>query len=63
MVIETVAVQRGRKTERVWLSEAMGRVLAEDVRADRDMPPLARSLRDGFAVRGGDVPGSLRVTG
>lgn len=63
MVIETVALQRGRKTERVWLSEAMGRVLAEDVRADRDMPPLARSLRDGFAVRGGDVPGSLRVTG
>lgn len=41
----------------------MGRVCAEDVAADRDMPPLARSLRDGFAVRSADLPGTLRLTG
>lgn len=63
MVLDTVPVRRARKTERVWLSEAMGRVLGEDVLADRDMPPMARSLRDGFAVRGGDLPGTLRIKG
>jgi len=48
-------------TERIPLSEAAGRVLAEEVRADRDLPPATRSLRDGFAVRSADVPGELVV--
>jgi molybdopterin molybdotransferase len=38
-------------TEMVPLAEAAGRVLAGEVRADRDYPPQARSTRDGFAVR------------
>jgi molybdopterin molybdotransferase len=38
-------------TEQVSLGEAWGRVLAEDVNADRDYPPFDRSTRDGFAVR------------
>ncbi len=42
---------------------AAGRVLAEDVAADRDAPALARSVRDGFAVRSSDVPGDLRIVG
>jgi molybdopterin molybdotransferase len=50
-------------TERTPLEEADGRVLAEDVRADRDFPPATRSLRDGFAVRSADLPGELRVVG
>lgn len=37
------------------LSRAWGRVLAEDVSADRDYPPFNRSTRDGFAVRSSDV--------
>ncbi|MCC6859884.1 MAG: molybdopterin molybdotransferase MoeA [Bryobacterales bacterium] len=49
--------------ELVDLRDAAGRVLAETVRADRDWPPAARSLRDGFAVRAADLPGELRVTG
>jgi len=49
--------------ETVLLDEAHGRVLAEDVAADRDYPALRRSLRDGFAVRAKDVPGTLRVRG
>ncbi len=43
---------------------ALGRVLAADVTADRDSPPFAKSLRDGYAVRAADVakgPGDLRI--
>jgi molybdopterin molybdotransferase len=53
-------------TEVVPLSEARGRVLAEDIAADRDYPPFNRSIRDGFAVRAADVvapPAELRVLG
>ena len=50
-------------TERVALACCAGRVLAEDVVADRDYPPLARSVRDGFAVRAADFPGRARVIG
>jgi molybdopterin molybdotransferase len=50
-------------TETVGLDCAAGRVLAEDVTADRDMPAVARSVRDGFAVRASDVPGELTVIG
>ena len=51
------------ETETVSLSEAAGRVLAEDIAADRDYPPFPRSARDGFAVRAADLPGELRVIG
>ena len=51
------------QTEMVPLLDADGRVLAEEVRADRDYPPQARSIRDGFAVRARDLPGELRVIG
>src|SRR5580692_83743 len=47
--------------EEVSLLEATGRVLAQPVAADRDYPAAARSVRDGFAVRAGDLPGELRV--
>jgi molybdopterin molybdotransferase len=43
---------------------AVGRVLAENIVADRNYPPFNRSIRDGFAVRAADVtqPGAkLRV--
>ncbi|MBL8767302.1 MAG: molybdopterin molybdotransferase MoeA [Planctomycetes bacterium] len=44
------------------LREAVGRVLAEDVRADTDLPPFARSTMDGFAVRSSDTqPGGARL--
>ena len=36
--------------QRVALDEALGRVLREDVTADRDQPPFNRSAVDGFAV-------------
>jgi molybdopterin molybdotransferase len=49
--------------EEATLHECAGRVLAEDVRADRDTPAMARSVRDGFAVRAIDLPGELEVIG
>ena len=45
---------------------AIGRVLAENVVADRNYPPFDRSIRDGFAVRASDAaqPGArLRIIG
>jgi molybdopterin molybdotransferase len=53
-------------TERVDLLDAAGRVLAEPVAADRDLPPFPRSTRDGYAVRSGDLshlPVRLEVIG
>lgn len=53
-------------TQEVSLPSAIGRVLAEAVRADRDFPPFPRSTRDGYAVRAADlerVPAKLRVIG
>ncbi len=44
-----------RRAERVPLSRALDRVLAEDVIARRDVPPFTRSMMDGYAVRAEDV--------
>jgi molybdopterin molybdotransferase len=41
--------------EVVSLTDVLGRVLAEDVRADTDFPPFDRSAMDGYAVRAEDV--------
>jgi molybdopterin molybdotransferase len=49
--------------ERVRLTESLGRVLAEDVRAVRDQPPFRASAMDGWAVRAADCPGALRIVG
>lgn len=48
-------------SETVPLEEALGRVLAEQIRASRDYPPFDRSARDGYAVRSADVQGSHAV--
>ncbi|NLM81200.1 MAG: molybdopterin molybdenumtransferase MoeA [Candidatus Methanoculleus thermohydrogenotrophicum] len=42
-------------TEFVPLTAAYGRVLAEDVRADNDIPGFDRSIKDGFAVNSADT--------
>lgn len=49
--------------EEIALEDAAGRVLAENVAADRDSPAVARSVRDGYAVRAMDLPGQLQVIG
>jgi molybdenum cofactor synthesis domain-containing protein len=52
--------------ESVALADALGRVLAEDVAADSDLPPFDRAQMDGYAVRSDDLretPARLRVVG
>lgn len=65
IVVDTVRALRTEKgsVEEVSLRQAHGRVLAEDLHADRDYPALRRSLRDGFAIRAASVPGVLKVRG
>ena len=53
-------------SEAVPLEEALGRVLAEDIIADIDLPPFDRARMDGFAVRSADLatsPTTLRIIG
>ena len=49
--------------ERVALGAARGRVLAQDIIADRDQPPFPRSTRDGFAMRASDATVTMRLIG
>jgi len=52
--------------ETVSLQQVRGRVLAEDVSADRDLPPFHRAIRDGYALRAVDLtalPAVLRCVG
>jgi molybdopterin molybdotransferase len=46
-----LAAAAPRKTEQLPLLDALHRVLATPVSADRDLPPFDRSTRDGYAVR------------
>ena len=47
-------------TETIDLDEADGRVLAEDIFADRDYPPFNRSAMDGYAIRFEDWEKGIR---
>src|ERR1019366_7116450 len=63
-VVATVRAARvAPGTEEADSEAAAGRVLAEDIAADRDVPATARSVRDGYAVRSIDLPGELEVMG
>ncbi len=59
-IVEGNSVRVG--DEKVALEKAAGRVLAEDVRADTDMPPFNKSAMDGFACRQEDLGSRLRIT-
>lgn len=61
-VLREVPARRGEH-EQVHVLDAAGRVLAEDISADRDYPPFDRSARDGFALRASDTPGDLVISG
>lgn len=60
-VLESVAVFGA---EQVKLEQSLGRVLAEEVRANRDQPPYDISAMDGYALRSADlakVPATLQI--
>jgi len=51
-VIEQLEKAKGpRATANISIWDALGFVLAEEVKTDRDYPPFHRSTRDGYAVR------------
>jgi len=47
-------------SESVVLPKALGRVLAEAIRAEYDLPPFPNSAMDGYAVRAVDTKGAQR---
>ncbi|MFQ6105797.1 MAG: molybdopterin biosynthesis protein, partial [Candidatus Hydrothermarchaeaceae archaeon] len=56
--------------EKVELSNALGRIIAEDIIADVDVPPFDRAAMDGYALRASDTfyadeekPVELRLAG
>lgn len=55
LILERVVV---RPAERVPLAEVLGRVLAEDLIADLDLPPFDNAAMDGYAVRAADTAGA-----
>src|ERR1022692_2515406 len=66
MVERHAATLAPTEPELTGLLDAVGLVLAEDLRADRDFPPFPRATRDGYAVRAADVqavPARLQVVG
>jgi len=63
-LVAACAAKRARVhpgAERVQLGQALGRVLAEPLRADSDQPPFARSTRDGFACRAAEASTHRRL--
>ncbi len=48
--LRMLACARLRPTEIVAVEHATGRVLREEIRADRDLPPFDRATMDGIAV-------------
>jgi molybdopterin molybdotransferase len=68
LVEDHAAGLRPRGKELVELLEAAGagQILAEPIFADRNFPPFARAMRDGYAVRAADLsplPANLEVIG
>lgn len=66
LVEEHAKTLRPRGRELLSLLDAAGRILAEPIHADRDIPPFPRATRDGYAVKSADVhtvPAHLEVVG
>jgi molybdopterin molybdotransferase len=65
-VIEQLTEKKGpRATEQVRVGDALGFVLAQEVKTDREYPPFNRAARDGYAVFAADVKAgvTLKCTG
>ncbi len=54
-ILARVAAESELSVERVALSRALGRVLAEDIEAGLELPGFDNSAMDGFALRTGDL--------
>lgn len=59
---ETVLNSAGRLgTERIDFRFALGRILAEDIESDMDIPPFHKSAMDGYACQRADLSNELAV--
>jgi molybdopterin molybdotransferase len=58
-IVMGVTVRTG--AEYISFRDAAGRILAEDVRSDIDMPPFNRSAVDGYACRRSDIDSELEI--
>ncbi|HKW18367.1 MAG TPA: gephyrin-like molybdotransferase Glp [Terriglobales bacterium] len=66
VVEEHASGLRPKGRELISLLDAAGRVLAETIHADRDLPPFPRATRDGYAIRAADlvtIPADLKIVG
>jgi molybdenum cofactor synthesis domain-containing protein len=69
-VVEAIQIVREETlqlpAEQVAIQDSLGRVLAQDIVADSDLPPFDRSQMDGYAVQAADTanaPVRLRIVG
>ena len=49
------------ETEKVLFTDSLGRILAEDVKSDIEMPPFDKSAMDGYACRKEDLKNILEI--
>jgi molybdopterin molybdotransferase len=59
---EILSHVRPLEPERVPILKALGRVLAEEIVSDLDIPPFDNSAMDGYAVRSADLAGASPET-
>jgi molybdopterin molybdotransferase len=60
--VRVLVAARTLEPERIELSDALGRVAADDLRSPVDLPPFDRSAMDGYAVRSEDVAAGVALT-
>ena len=51
------------KVEKIAITECLGRILAEDIRASSDYPAFATASMDGYAVRFSEQGNALKIIG
>lgn len=49
------------ETEKVFFTDSLGRILAENVNSDIEMPPFDKSAMDGYACRKEDLENKLEI--
>jgi molybdopterin molybdotransferase len=54
----TLAVGSGKSTEEISLKDAAGRILAQDIISNADVPGFNRSMMDGYALRAEETYGA-----
>ncbi|HYL61919.1 MAG TPA: gephyrin-like molybdotransferase Glp [Candidatus Methylomirabilis sp.] len=62
LIIEKVGQKKGpRSTESVRVGDALGCVLAQEVKTDREYPPFNRATRDGYTVFAADAKAGAKL--